>query len=692
MGSAMRKRYVAVGILMLAAAFRLSAEALTVEETKAQALQNQYTHPDDIMLSNLPIAYGDEAFRQRINERTGGNRTPIGLVLSGGSARAMAHIGVLRYLEEHDIVPDFIISNSMGSIVAMLYSAGMSPDQIEEMITKVDMSKTIDFTLPLDGGLLRTDTLSALISNVVGPDLRLEDLPIPILVVQEDLVTKRQILVSEGDFATVLRASFAIPVYFSPEYYQGHLLIDGGVTNLAPIDVAYRYSDQVIVSTTFQTVDTLNLRNPLTALNVMLDMSKRRTGVAEMEEHPDMIWLRCKVEDTSFMDFGALPSISKKGYEAAQAQAEALAALPKGEDVSSLSEARTRLSASVDTTLGNFYLYDRVYQPRLVQMVGPSFHSFYTDDQAFLYDAQSMGISYRSRWTDFAFQGQGGFDFRSMASGDMEIAPSLMGKLDFYMKEHTRFTFLANLAWEDGLKPTFYFRQSIETRWKFLNEQLDLRGQEIWEILAADHESHFPTSTMMLSLGGKAIYHPKRSDWVAMLDGSNVQQAFQVYGDFDETRTLFYLRLNTVVDPLPLDFFVTFDQTLRVAMDGKENVPYFARDGFRTGSSKVLAHGHDMDDNNTGDPALYEANLVFGWKPSVFKPSLAELILLKDTSIGWYTDMLVMDGDWDFSFGVQLSSTPSFLGMKDLPLTTYVGYDTVSDSVIWGLYFSGVVD
>src|SRR5574344_2044624 len=96
---------------------------------------------DNLLLANVPIIYGEENFRQRIEERTGGTREPIGLVLSGGSARAFAHIGVLKYLEEQGIVPDFIIGNSMGSIIALMYSAGLSPDQILEVCSEINITE-----------------------------------------------------------------------------------------------------------------------------------------------------------------------------------------------------------------------------------------------------------------------------------------------------------------------------------------------------------------------------------------------------------------------------------------------------------------------------------------------------------------------------------------------------------------------
>ena len=110
---------------------------------------------DSLLLADVPIIYGEESFIQRIEAKTGGEREPIGIVLSGGSARAFAHIGVLQYLEEQGIYPDYIVSNSMGSIIGMLYGAGMSPAQILDVVTSSDLEScstsqslsTLDFSM-----------------------------------------------------------------------------------------------------------------------------------------------------------------------------------------------------------------------------------------------------------------------------------------------------------------------------------------------------------------------------------------------------------------------------------------------------------------------------------------------------------------------------------------------------------------
>ena len=107
------KKIIFVLILILALCLPIFATDLETAVENDEFLK-------EILISDIPVTYGEEAVRERILQRTEGKRDPIGLVLTGGSARACAHIGVLRYLDEHGIVPDFIVSNSMGSIIGML--------------------------------------------------------------------------------------------------------------------------------------------------------------------------------------------------------------------------------------------------------------------------------------------------------------------------------------------------------------------------------------------------------------------------------------------------------------------------------------------------------------------------------------------------------------------------------------------
>ena len=277
---------------------------------------------DNLLLATQPVYYGEKSFVERIQQRTGEESEALGLVLTGGSARALAHIGVLKYLEENEIIPDFIVSNSMGSIVALLYAAGLSPDQILDLYTSVDLGSLFDIALPLNHGLLETFEFESLISSILGKDVRLESLEIPVMIICEDLKTKRQVRICEGDFYTVFTASYALPIYFTPVEFEGHLLIDGGVANIAPVDAAYKYTSNVIVSTTFYSGSNTNLKSPITVLNTAFDIGKRRSAIEELSAHEDAVWIRCNVEDFSFMAFDRGKEMAENGYKSAAEQKE----------------------------------------------------------------------------------------------------------------------------------------------------------------------------------------------------------------------------------------------------------------------------------------------------------------------------------------------------------------------------------
>jgi len=271
-------------------------------------------HADSLLLQDIPVFYGQDRFQDRLDSLPSGRSRPLGLLLSGGSARAFAHIGVLQALDERGLSPDFIVTNSMGSIVGMLYAAGLSPDEILKLIERIELSTLFEPELPVQGGILNPSVFTELAKEIIiEEDIR--NFPVPLIVVCEDLKTKRTILLAEGEVDSVLAASFALPVYFRPVELFGHSLIDGGLSNIAPVGIPYMFTDQVIASTTFYRKE-LDLDNPLTILNVAMDITKSRAGVKELKEY-DPIWIRCDVETFSFMDWAAMDEIVRRGYESA---------------------------------------------------------------------------------------------------------------------------------------------------------------------------------------------------------------------------------------------------------------------------------------------------------------------------------------------------------------------------------------
>jgi NTE family protein len=197
-------------------------------------------------------------------------RPRIGLVLSGGGARGLAHVGVLKVLERERIPVDFIAGTSMGAIVGGLYASGMSAKQVEEEVSKLDWNnvfasrvdrreltqrrKEQDFEVsPLLEIGIGTDGLKAPMGSVSSRGLEshlrrltlvtrhiknFDQLPTPFRAVATDMETGRAVIMQDGDLATALRSSMSVPGVFAPVEVQGRILGDGGLVNNTPIDVA----------------------------------------------------------------------------------------------------------------------------------------------------------------------------------------------------------------------------------------------------------------------------------------------------------------------------------------------------------------------------------------------------------------------------------------------------------------------
>lgn len=305
-------------------AFLLAVATIAVGGTSGAAFAEDaaaaggYAFYDDgnsFLAAVEPILIGEEGFLSRARASSGGDQ-PLGLVLSGGSARAFAHIGVLRALEEEGIRPDYIVADSMGAIVALLYGAGLSPRDIEALFEDFPAASLFDPVIPTAGGFLDQSRFSATLRALVG-DLDLADLPIPVMVLCEDLPTRRQVRIAAGDFVSVMAAAFALPGVFAPVAMGEHVLIDGGVTALVPAEAAYAYGSRVIVATALYGKK-LNYKSAFVVLNRAIDIGKTRRSVEELlARRPPVI--RCDVEELSYMKFSDPAEVARRGYESARA-------------------------------------------------------------------------------------------------------------------------------------------------------------------------------------------------------------------------------------------------------------------------------------------------------------------------------------------------------------------------------------
>jgi NTE family protein len=209
-----------------------------------------------------------------------GSRPRIGLVLSGGGARGLAHVGVLKALERAHVRIDAIAGTSMGAIVGGLYASGMSADQLETELRQINWDtlfatrvarpllpqrrKEEDFEIGTglefgvrDGqlsapqGALSTRGLELLLRRLTLPVRHVADfdhLAIPFRAVATDMETGKPVILSHGDLAAALRSSMSVPGVFAPTEVDGRLLGDGGLVDNLPVDVARAMGvDAVIV-------------------------------------------------------------------------------------------------------------------------------------------------------------------------------------------------------------------------------------------------------------------------------------------------------------------------------------------------------------------------------------------------------------------------------------------------------------
>lgn len=160
----------------------------------------------------------------------------VGVALGGGVARGLAHIGVLSALEEAGIPIDVIAGTSMGAIIGSAYSAGLSIADLRAIAARTGWSDVTKLRLATDG-LICFQKMETWVEETVG-DFDLRDLAIPFAAVASDLVTGERVVLWCGRLATAIRASSSVPGFAPPVHWDGRQLVDGGVTDNVPGDVA----------------------------------------------------------------------------------------------------------------------------------------------------------------------------------------------------------------------------------------------------------------------------------------------------------------------------------------------------------------------------------------------------------------------------------------------------------------------
>lgn len=245
----------------------------------------------------------------------GAGRPKIGLVLSGGGARGLAHVGVLKVLERERVPIDYIAGTSMGAIIGGLYASGMSAEALEAELLKVDWDglfasriarpelsqrrKEQDFELTpafevgvRDGelrvplGTLSSRGLESLLRRYTLPVRALDDfdrLPTPFRAVATDMESGQPLVLQRGDLALAMRSSMSVPGVFAPTEAGGRILGDGGLVDNLPIDVVRAMGAEVVIAVNIGTPlagrDTLDTLLGVTAqmINILTEQNVQRS-------------------------------------------------------------------------------------------------------------------------------------------------------------------------------------------------------------------------------------------------------------------------------------------------------------------------------------------------------------------------------------------------------------------------------
>lgn len=658
------KKFLLVFLLLLII-FSLPLFSEEEEKENIEEIIKGDTFLEEILLSDVPITYGDERFRERILERTKGERDPIGLVLTGGSARACAHIGVLRYLDEIGLIPDYIVSNSMGSIIGMLYAAGVKPDQIESIMLAGDISQYFAITLPRDGGFLDTAGFRNLIEGIVGKDYNMEDTEIPVMVVSDDLVTKREVRVTEGNFIDVLIGSFALPAYFNPLKYKGHLLVDGGVISLAPIDAAFEYSDTVILSTTLYDPESTNLLNPITIINVSFDIGKRQNVASDLKKYTSLIWIRCGVENFSFMAFDECSVMADIGYEnAKEHEKELLSLVPYSVGKNDREEVEESLK-NIKTSL-KYFGNIKSQHPQTSLFLGLS---PLEDKTSTYYLKNSFLISFNYRFkygpVDITVLGGPGIDLQNLASSAafmglgavVNYYPLSMMRLrgDFYMD------FLRTGA---EFKPVLYLREAYDV-FLFSFDNSSLSFHETLEY-SKDFALHlYKGISLSLKLRGDLSSKNSSGEYMLgyLLTGEDIlfKNAKQyIEASFSSKASI----IGNVTGKISF--------LLRYSVDGKDSVPLFISDGY---TSRYITYGaKSLYTSREGYAAILSFDVGYSFQTD---PTFGEMLTMKSSYLGAYFSTLISSSSIGFSIGLDARTTFSIIGLIKLPFALRIGWEYI---------------
>ncbi len=285
------------------------------------------------------------------------NRPKVGVVLSGGGAKGVAHISALRAIEQAGIPIDYICGTSMGSLIGGLYAIGWTTDELDSLVRAQDWSilltdKVAPSLLDLESrrrqntyllrytflpgsksnegaGFIRGDNLDRLFTELLAgylDSISFDSLPIPFACVATDIITNREVDFRSGYLKQAMRASMSIPGVFSPVRMGNKLLVDGGMRNNYPADIARQMGADIIIGVTVQD-DTLtadDITGPVELLMQIIDINCKNKYQANLDMSDLVIKVDVHGYSAASFTAAAIDTLLRRGAEAAASHEEEL--------------------------------------------------------------------------------------------------------------------------------------------------------------------------------------------------------------------------------------------------------------------------------------------------------------------------------------------------------------------------------